>query len=404
MKQEDQKTVLEIPLGEIIVDPENPRPHSDVETETKLRTASLKYGSDDKDPLSEMVDSIRSNGVLQAITVRPFTDPSSPIIKWMIVFGERRFTASGLAGLKTIPAVIASKKLCDDKTERQIAQLVENIHRKDLADSDVADTIQKLSDANVDRKEIAKLSGKSEATISKILMLSDPKNRAFLAACGNSPHVLSQFRSLSDAHKNILLDEFNLTGTRYTETDLKKIKLYVSYADDLSAQKILASRSMELGTLNKLKHDRDTSKSIADSPLSNSVTSRLIQAPSATTANSDIRHLTESIRDPNFDRGKAFESLSPFKNRVGKFVAPDPTEFLLSAKTNTIASAPVPLKPQIAIDDSVEIVVAGAKIRVSKGRIEEIIHALAPHTILSEHERKWSLNSVLANALLGHLK
>lgn len=403
MKQ-DQKIVFEIPLGEITVDPENPRPHSDVESETKLRTASLKHGSEDKDPLSEMVDSIRSNGVLQAITVRPYTDPSNSNIKWMIVFGERRFTAAGLAGIKTIPAVVASQNLCDNKTERQVAQLVENIHRKDLADSDIADTIQKLSDANVDRKEIAKLSGKSEATISKILMLSDPKNRAYLAACGNSPHVLSQFRSLSEEHKNILLDEFNLTGTRYTETDLKKIKLYVSYADDLSAQKILASRSMELGTLNKLKHDRDTSKSIAESPLSNSVTSRLIQVSPATPESSDIRRLTDSIRDPNFDRGKAFASLSPFKNRVGRFVAPDPTEFLLSAKTNAIASAPAPLKPQIAVDDSVEIVVAGAKIRVSKDRIEEIIHALAPHRILSDHERKWGLNSVLANALLGHLK
>lgn len=403
MKQ-DQKIVFEIPLGEITVDPENPRPHSDVESETKLRTASLKHGSEDKDPLSEMVDSIRSNGVLQAITVRPFTDPSNPIIKWMIVFGERRFTAAGLAGLKTIPVVVASKNLCDNKTERQIAQLVENIHRKDLADSDIADTIQKLSDANVDRKEIAKLSGKSEATISKILMLSDPKNKGYLAACGNSPHVLSQFRSLSEEHKKILLDEFNSIGTRYTETDLKKIKLYVSYADDLSAQKILASRSMELGTLNKLKHDRDTSKSIAESPLSNAVTSRLILAPPATPENSDIRRLTDSIRDPNFDRGRAFESLSPFKPRVGRFVPPDPTEYLLSAKTDVISSVPVPMKPQIAIDDSVEIVVAGAKIRVSKSRIEEIIHALAPHAILSDHERKWSLNSVLANALLGHLK
>ena len=73
----------------------------------------------DKDALQELADSIRAQGVLQPVLVRPLADSG----RFEIIAGERRWRAAQLAGLHDIPAVVRE---LDDQTSMCIA-LIENI-------------------------------------------------------------------------------------------------------------------------------------------------------------------------------------------------------------------------------------------------------------------------------------
>ena len=82
----------------------------------------------DETALQELADSIRRQGVLQPIVVRPISS-GLDTVAYEIIAGERRFRASKLAGLTEIPAVV---KVVDDQTALAIA-LIENLQRRDLS-------------------------------------------------------------------------------------------------------------------------------------------------------------------------------------------------------------------------------------------------------------------------------
>ena len=118
----------------------------------------------DPESLRELTDSIRTLGILQPITVR-FVPADG---MYQILTGERRYLAAKEAGLAEIP--------CWEQTpaDRQVLvrQVVENWQRADLHPFDLADTLMQLRDVlGYSQKEIAKLTGKPESEISKILKL-----------------------------------------------------------------------------------------------------------------------------------------------------------------------------------------------------------------------------------------
>ena len=80
-------------------------------------------GEFDEAALQELADSIRQIGIIQPITLRKHSDDT-----YEIIAGERRWRASQLAGLRTVPAYI---RTASDETMMQMA-LIENIHREDL--------------------------------------------------------------------------------------------------------------------------------------------------------------------------------------------------------------------------------------------------------------------------------
>jgi ParB family chromosome partitioning protein len=90
----------------------------------------------DETALQELAQSIRNLGVIQPITLRKDGD------KFEIISGERRFRASKIAGLKSVPAYI---RLVNDQELLEMA-LVENIQREDLDAIEVALTYQRLLD------------------------------------------------------------------------------------------------------------------------------------------------------------------------------------------------------------------------------------------------------------------
>lgn len=109
----------------------------------------------DEESLAELADSIRRQGVLQPIGVRPIADTGC----FEIVFGERRYRASLMAELENIPAIILN---VSDETAEEMA-ITENLQRKDVTPIEEADAYQKLIESGrYDVQALAVQFGKSE--------------------------------------------------------------------------------------------------------------------------------------------------------------------------------------------------------------------------------------------------
>ncbi|MBA3979564.1 MAG: chromosome partitioning protein ParB [Alcanivorax sp.] len=113
--------------------------------------------------LEELAESIRAQGVMQPIVVRPIGDK-----RYEIIAGERRWRAAQLAGLETIPAVI--REVPD---EAAIAMaLIENIQREDLNPMEEALALARLKDEfSLTHQQVADAVGKSRTMITNLLRL-----------------------------------------------------------------------------------------------------------------------------------------------------------------------------------------------------------------------------------------
>lgn len=116
-----------------------------------------------EEALEELANSIRRQGVMQPIVVRPISSD-----KYEIIAGERRWRASQIAGLDTIPAII--KPVSD---EAAIAMsLIENIQREDLNPIEEAMALKRLQDEfELTQQEVADAVGKSRATVTNLMRL-----------------------------------------------------------------------------------------------------------------------------------------------------------------------------------------------------------------------------------------
>ena len=114
--------------------------------------------------LEDLAESIRSQGVVQPIVVRPISDPG----KFEIIAGERRWRATQLAGLDVIPALVR-----DVSDEAAIAMaLIENIQREDLNPIEEAVALQRLQrEFELTQQEVADAVGKSRSTVANLLRL-----------------------------------------------------------------------------------------------------------------------------------------------------------------------------------------------------------------------------------------
>jgi ParB family chromosome partitioning protein len=116
----------------------------------------------DETALQELAQSIRNLGVIQPITLRKDRD------KFEIISGERRFRASKIAGLKSVPAYI---RLVNDQELLEMA-LVENIQREDLDAIEVALTYQRLLDEiGLTQENLSQRVGKERSTITNSIRL-----------------------------------------------------------------------------------------------------------------------------------------------------------------------------------------------------------------------------------------
>ena len=137
--------MTELPIGEIEVNPFQPRQHFDAEA------------------LKELSESIKVHGIIQPITVRKLARN-----QFQLISGERRFQASRLAGLKTIPAYVRS---ADDQQMLEMS-LIENIQRENLNPIEIALSYQRLlTECKLKQEELGERVGKNRTTVTNYLRL-----------------------------------------------------------------------------------------------------------------------------------------------------------------------------------------------------------------------------------------
>ncbi len=116
----------------------------------------------DKDLLQELADSIKAEGLIQPIIVRPFAGA------YELVAGERRWRAAQLAGMAEIPAIIREMP---DKSVAAVS-VIENIQRKDLNPLEEAAAFERLCDEfGMTHKAVAESVGRSRASVTNLMRL-----------------------------------------------------------------------------------------------------------------------------------------------------------------------------------------------------------------------------------------
>lgn len=124
----------------------------------------------DEEALEDLANSIRAQGVVQPILVRPLSNGES----YEIIAGERRWRASQLAGLHEIPVVL---RQIDDQTAMCMA-LIENIQREDLNPLEQAQGLSRLLDEfDMTHEGIADAVGRSRSTVTNLLRLLELDSR-----------------------------------------------------------------------------------------------------------------------------------------------------------------------------------------------------------------------------------
>jgi len=117
----------------------------------------------DQQALQELAESIRTQGIIQPITVRQL-GPNS----YQLISGERRLQASKLAGLQAIPAYI---RTADDQQMLEMA-LIENIQRENLNAIEIALSYQRLlQECNLKQEELGDRVGKNRTTVNNYMRL-----------------------------------------------------------------------------------------------------------------------------------------------------------------------------------------------------------------------------------------
>ncbi len=143
--EEEKKNALDMPVEKIVANPNQPRKHFEPQA------------------LQELSESIKKHGVIMPIVVNDNRDGT-----YMIIAGERRFRATKLAGLATIPVIVRNY------SEREIKEisLIENLQREDLNPIEAATAMKQLMvEYRLTQDELAERIGKSRPAIANTLRL-----------------------------------------------------------------------------------------------------------------------------------------------------------------------------------------------------------------------------------------
>ena len=198
--------------------------------------------------LEELADSIRSQGVMQPIVVRPLGEN-----RYEIIAGERRWRAAQLAGLEEIPAVIRD---ASDETAVALA-LIENIQREDLNPMEEALALSRLKEEfDLTHEEVAKAVGKSRTMVTNLLRLMnlEPDTRTLLEhgdlEMGHARCLLALSGAAQvEAARTVVAKGLNVRQTEALVRDFQKPKKKkaASGQEDPNLKKLRQELSEKLG-------------------------------------------------------------------------------------------------------------------------------------------------------------
>lgn len=208
MSTPDEQTVKQLDLNQIQPNPHQPRKHLD------------------PDELQDLADSIKTHGLLEPIVIAH--TPAG----YQIIAGERRWRASKLAGLETIPALV---KKTSPRGMLEMS-IVENVQRSDLNALERAHALNRLiNEFGLTPSEVAKQINKSGSYISnsiKLLQLPDALKDGLLSGLISEGHAralqgIDNTKDMIEAYKTILKEEGSVRraeelARRYKEKNGKK--------------------------------------------------------------------------------------------------------------------------------------------------------------------------------------
>jgi ParB family chromosome partitioning protein len=190
---EGRRRVLDLPIGEI-----RPDPHQ-VRTDFVADVLS----NEDHEDLEGLARNIAAIGIHNPIHVRADAEGG-----YVIISGERRWRAAAIAGLETVPCLVAGEGDVDAR-RNTLTQLSENLQRSNLKLLDIAQALKRcLDESGLSQAELAKELGKSKSWVSKYLGLlraEGPFQAALEEGHLGNPETARMFGRLGVAQQEKLL-------------------------------------------------------------------------------------------------------------------------------------------------------------------------------------------------------
>jgi len=213
-----------------------------------------------KESLEELTNSIREQGVIQPIIVRPDKTNDG---KYEIIAGERRWLASQNAGLHEIPVVILD---VDDNKSLEFA-IVENVQRQDLNPIEEAKSYQRLiNDFNYNQEKLSKFIGKSRSYIANSLrLLGLPEEVLAMLVSGSlsagHARTLIGLNNASEIGKKIIKRKLSVRQSEVLARQFKDKKFKLVHKKDsniLDLQKDLEEKTGLSVSINNKKNNYGT--------------------------------------------------------------------------------------------------------------------------------------------------
>ena len=210
-----------------------------------------------EESIAELSDSIKAQGIIQPIVLRPISND-----RYEIIAGERRWRAAQLAGLAKVPAVI---RTVDDDSALAMS-LIENIQREDLNPLEEATALQRLiDDFQFTHQEVADAVGKSRSAVTNTLrltQLSPPVAEMLVAGdleMGHARALLTlEAKEQVVVAKQVVARGLNVRQTEELIRAARKVAVDgpVKPAQDADTKRLEQNLGQTLGQPVQIKHSR----------------------------------------------------------------------------------------------------------------------------------------------------
>ena len=206
-----RRRVVDLPIAEVHPDPRQVR--SDFVADV--------LSAEDQEDLEGLARNIAAIGIHNPIHVRPDAEGG-----YVIISGERRWRAAGIAGMETVPCLVAADGELD-AGRNTLTQLSENLQRSNLKLLDVAHALKRcLDETGLGQAELAKELGKSKSWVSKYLALlraEGPFRAALDEGLLGNPETARMFGRLAQVQQDRLLRRARKLNELISHAEVSKL-------------------------------------------------------------------------------------------------------------------------------------------------------------------------------------
>ena len=196
-ERKDKMTVVQLDIGHVRPNPNQPRKYFDEEA------------------LSGLAESIKSQGIIQPLTVEEIAPG-----EFSIIAGERRYRAAKMAGLNKVPAIVVSL----GEIQRIQMSLIENIQRENLNAIEEASAYQYLIEhSGYTQEMVAEKVGKSRSAVAnslRLLSLSDKMKDDIVSGAMTAGHARAILSLVNPADKDLLRDKIVHDGISVRDAEI----------------------------------------------------------------------------------------------------------------------------------------------------------------------------------------